>query len=56
MDINNAKNNGVIKDFLHFLWQRKAWWIIPIVVVLAVVAFLLVLMQSNYISPFIYAL
>lgn len=56
MEIDKVKNKGIIRDFFDFLWQRKVWWMLPIVIVLLVVGFLIILMQSNYVSPFIYAL
>lgn len=55
-EIEKTKNKGFFLEFLEFLWMRKAWWLLPIAVVLAIVAFLVVLMQNSYISPFIYAL
>lgn len=56
MEIEKIKNKGIFGELWDFLMKRKAWWIIPIAVVLLVVALLVVLMQSNYISPFIYIL
>ena len=31
----------LLKDFLGFAWQNKAWWIIPVVVVMLLLAFLI---------------
>ena len=44
----------LMKDFLGFAWQNKAWWIIPVVVVMLLLAFLIFAGQST--APFIYTL
>jgi hypothetical protein len=47
---------GVLKELLTFLWDRKLWWLIPMMVVLVVFVLLLVFTQSSIIAPFIYTL
>ena len=47
---------GVAGELLVFLWVRKLWWMIPMVVVLLAFGLLLVLAQSSAIAPFIYTL
>lgn len=42
----------LLKEFCQFAWQNKAWWILPIVFVLLLLAFLIVGTQS--IAPFLY--
>ena len=42
------------KEFFGFAWHNKAWWIIPIVIVLLLMAMLIVLGQTT--APFIYTL
>ncbi|MFQ5923319.1 MAG: DUF5989 family protein [Anaerolineales bacterium] len=49
-------NLGVIRELLHFLWQRKLWWLIPMVAILLGFAFLLVLASASGVGPFIYTL
>jgi hypothetical protein len=44
----------LIREFLGFAWQNKAWWIVPIVLVLLLLALLIVLGQGS--APFIYTL
>jgi hypothetical protein len=51
-----ATNTGVIGEILSFLWQRKLWWLIPMVVVLLLMGFLLIFASSSGIAPFIYTL
>lgn len=44
----------LLKEFFGFAWHNKAWWIIPILVVLLLMAMLIVLGQTT--APFIYTL
>ena len=44
----------LLKEFFGFAWHNKAWWIIPIVVVMLLMALLIVLGQTT--APFIYTL
>ena len=47
---------GVINELFGFLWERKLWWLIPMVMVLVVFGLLLVFAQASGIAPFIYTL
>jgi len=47
---------GIVGELLTFLWQRRLWWLIPMVLVLLVFAGLLVTAQSSALGPFIYTL
>ena len=47
---------GIAGELLTFLWQRKMWWIIPMVFVLLVFGGLMVTAQSSALGPFIYTL
>jgi hypothetical protein len=49
-------NLGVVGELLGFLWQRKLWWLIPMVILLLVFALLMVFATTSGIGPFIYAL
>ncbi len=51
-----GSNFGVVGELLGFLWQRKLWWLIPMVVVLLVFGLLLIFASSSGIGPFIYTL
>ena len=51
-----GSNFGVVSELLSFLWQRKLWWLIPMVVVLLVFGLLLVFASASGIGPFIYTL
>jgi hypothetical protein len=43
-------------ELLSFLWQRKLYWLIPMVVVLLVFGLILVAGGSSFLAPFIYPL
>jgi hypothetical protein len=47
---------GILMDFLKFLGQRKKFWLLPIVIVLALIGMLLVSAQGSVVAPFIYTL
>ncbi|MDX2162626.1 MAG: DUF5989 family protein [bacterium] len=47
---------GIIGELFAFLWKRKLYWLVPMVVVLALVAVLIVLSSNPATSPFIYTL
>jgi hypothetical protein len=42
----------LLKDFCGFAWQNKAWWIVPIVLVLLLLA--LLIMAGQGAAPFVY--
>ena len=44
----------LIQEFVGFAWENKAWWIIPIVLVLLLMGFLITTTQTA--APFIYTL
>ncbi len=47
---------GIASELMGFLWQRKLWWLIPMVFVLLVFGGLMVTAQSSALGPFIYTL
>lgn len=47
---------GVIAELLTFLWKRKLWWLLPMVVMLLIFGALLIFAQGSAIAPFIYTL
>ena len=51
-----SSNVGIVGQLLNFLWQRKLWWLIPMVVVLLVFGLLLIFASASGIGPFIYTL
>ncbi|HEX9333038.1 MAG TPA: DUF5989 family protein [Anaerolineales bacterium] len=51
-----TSNFGVVNELFRFLWQRKLWWLIPMIVVLMVFGLLLIFASASGIGPFIYTL
>jgi hypothetical protein len=51
-----TSNVDVVKELLEFLWKRKMWWLIPMVVVLLVFGLLLIFASVSGVGPFIYTL
>jgi hypothetical protein len=49
-------NLGVAGELVGFLWQRKLWWLIPMVVMLLMFGLLLIFASSSGVAPFIYTL
>lgn len=49
-------NTGVAGEIMIFLWQRKMWWLIPMVSVLLLFGLLLIFASSSGVAPFIYTL
>ena len=47
---------GIVGALLAFLWSRKLYWMIPMVIVLLLVAGLLIFAQGSAVAPFIYTL
>lgn len=53
----SMKNNlGIVGELLDFLWQRKLWWLIPMITVLLLFGLLLIFASASGIGPFIYTL
>ncbi|MDP7206931.1 MAG: DUF5989 family protein [Pirellulaceae bacterium] len=46
---------GLVMEFVDFLKYNKKWWLIPILLVMALIAVLVVISASGG-APFIYAL
>lgn len=46
----------VVSELMGFLWQRRLWWLLPMVFMLVIVGLLLVFAQATGLAPFIYTL
>ena len=44
------------KEFWEFLKERKKYWLLPIIIVLAIFGALIVLSQGTAVAPFIYTI
>ena len=48
---------GIISELFGFLWKRKLWWLIPMIIMLMLVgALVIVAAASPALAPFIYTL
>ncbi len=47
---------ATVKQLFELLMEKKAWWLIPMVVVFLLLGLLIVFTQATPLSPFIYAL
>jgi len=45
-----------IKEMWNFLRQRKKFWLLPLLLVMALLGILIVMAQGSAIAPFIYTL
>ena len=51
-----TSNFSVAGELLGFLWQRKLWWLIPMITLLLIFGLLLIFASASGIGPFIYTL
>ena len=49
-------NSGIVGDLFAFLWRRKLWWLIPIILVMLIFGFLIALGTATGLGPLIYTL
>lgn len=47
---------GILGELLQFLWERKLYWLIPMILVLVVFGALVLLSTNPGTQPFIYTL
>lgn len=47
---------SIMGELLAFLWLRRLWWMIPMVLVLLVFGLLIIFTQSSALAPFLYPL
>ena len=45
-----------IKELLQFMYERKKFWLIPTLLLMALFGALIVLSQGSVVAPFIYTL
>ena len=54
--VSMRSNLSVVGELLSYLWQRRLWWMIPMVSILLLFGILLVFASASGIGPFIYTL
>lgn len=47
---------GIVKEFFQFLFSKKKYWLIPVIIILLLLGILVVLTEGTAIAPFIYTL
>ncbi len=47
---------GFIIELIRFLKKRKKFWLLPIILILALFGSLLILAQGSVVAPFIYTI
>ena len=47
---------GIAGELVGFLWRRKLWWLIPMVLTLLAFGLLMIFAEGTAIAPFIYTL
>jgi len=45
-----------VKEFFEFLKVRKKYWLLPIIIVLALFGSIIILSQGSVVAPFIYTI
>ena len=53
--IGEEMQPSLVGEFVSFIWENKAWWMIPILLVFGLIG-ILVLLSSTGAAPFIYTL
>jgi len=47
---------GIMNELMAFLWERKLWWMMPMVLTLLLFGMLIIFAESSAVAPFIYTL
>ena len=47
---------GIISELFQFLWERKLYWLIPMVVALITLGIVIIVSSNPATQPFIYTL
>jgi len=47
---------NTLKDLFSFLWKRKLWWLIPMLIVFLIVGILIIFVGSSPLAPIVYPL
>ena len=45
---------SLAREFCQFLWSRKKFWLLPIIIMLVLFGVLLALTRGTAVAPFIY--
>lgn len=57
MNNNNSNSRAAsIVELFKFIWKKKLWWLLPIIITLLALGLLLTLAQSTPLGPFMYTI
>jgi len=48
--------SGMAREIWAFMRVRKKWWLLPIIIVMALVGALIIFAQGSVLAPFIYVI
>jgi hypothetical protein len=48
------ERRGIAREFVDFIVHNKAWWMTPIIIVLALMVAFILFAESSPVLPFIY--
>ena len=53
-----AKRRGIVGEFAEFIWERKLFWMLPIIIVTVLLALIVALSATGggAVAPFIYTI
>jgi hypothetical protein len=51
-----TQRSSTMGELFSFLWQRKLWWLLPLVVFLMLMGILFALAQMSSVAPWMYPL
>lgn len=47
---------SLLKELAEFIWLKKIWWLLPLVIIFLLFGILLFMTEGSAIAPFIYTL
>lgn len=47
---------GMAREIWAFMRARKKWWLLPIIIIMALVGALIIFAQGSVLAPFIYVI
>ncbi len=53
---NAVQRSTIVGEVFSFLWQRKLWWLMPLVILIFLIGLLLLLAQVSSVAPWMYSL
>ena len=54
--VDMGRKLRIAGELMAFLWVRKLWWLMPLVVLLLLLGLLIVLTANSTLAPFIYTI